>query len=107
MNNNPIGYTDPLGLETVIKSKDIVGGFGTHTFTEVRKKDKKNKIKRITFSGTRDKTKEGKLLGVKENYGPDYNLKKGDITSEIIIKPPKGMTQQQWDQAKIGSGLES
>ena len=95
--NNPVNYWDPYGLKVEVKSRDVLGGLGAHTWVEVTD----SKGDRCTFSGTDENGK----LGVKKNIPKDFSpTPKNPVTSSQEIKPPAGMTQDQWDEAVKKSG---
>ena len=93
--NNPIFYSDPLGLEVSACARNIAGiKPGVHTWTEVDDSEG-----RTTYSGTDVKPKDGNLDIVKDSPLDINPTKDNPITSKTIIPPPKGMTQEQWDKA--------
>ena len=95
--NNPVNWWDPYGLKVEVKSRDVLGGLGAHTWVEVTD----SKGDRCTFSGTDENGK----LGVKKNIPKDFSpTPKNPVTSSQEIKPPAGMTQDQWDEAVKKSG---
>ncbi|MBI1883895.1 MAG: RHS repeat-associated core domain-containing protein, partial [Chlamydiae bacterium] len=96
--SNPINWIDPWGLKTYVKSRDVkgLGGAAAHTWVEVHDCEG-----RSTYSGTDDNGK----LGVQKNYPPDYSpTKSNPPTSSREVRPPPGMSQEDWDRAVRESG---
>jgi hypothetical protein len=93
--NNSVNFVDPLGLEVAVATRPIIGGAGNHSFTEVADSSGVTR-----YSGTNERGRH-RDLGVRRDYPPDVNAR---INSRIVIPPPPGMTQTEWDAAVRSSG---
>lgn len=80
-----------------LKSSKAIGSFlgtGTHVWLEINTQDGR----KITFSGS----KMGDMLGVIKNYKRDYD--KPPHRGVIVIPPPEGVTENEWDDIIIEAG---
>lgn len=96
VNNNSVDTFDYLGLVVMIRSRSVSGtrGVGSHTFVAVRKNGKTT-----TYSGIKD---DNGNLGVRKDYPADEKAKES-----VVVPPPAGMTQEEWDDAVIQAGEDA
>ncbi|MEP5568882.1 MAG: RHS repeat-associated core domain-containing protein [Halioglobus sp.] len=95
---NSLINTDPFGLEVKVNARDVIGtaGFGAHTATTVTTGDGKS----VTYASY----KIGNKNRVVKNAASDHGPNRLPITDSVVIPPPVGMTQNQWDNAVIQAG---
>ena len=96
---NPVNYTDPMGLLVQIHSRYVKGlpGAGAHTYVTVT-----NKSNVTDTYGSYKNT-----LGFNEarkNDPTDHGPNSLPRTSTVTVPPPPGMTQEQWDNAVTRHG---
>ena len=98
VNLNSLINTDPFGLEVKVNARNVVGtaGLGAHTATTIKTSDGRV----VTYASY----KIGKKNRVVKNASSDHGPNRLPITDSIVIPPPVGMTQNQWDNAVIQSG---
>jgi len=98
--NAPIGFLDYLGLEVRVHARTAGGtyGAGVHTWVEVTDKDGN----KTTYSGT---APAGGKLGVEKDYNGDSG--KAGNKGNVVVPPPKGMTQDEWDEAVKKAGEDA
>lgn len=107
--NSPINQTDPLGLVVRIRNVDLVGGAATHSFVQVTHDNGSQNVV-TTYSGYADSIWEAfspfgtNPLIVEKNRGSDWLASFNGSTSSIVVPPPSGMTQGEWDNHVIASG---
>jgi uncharacterized protein RhaS with RHS repeats len=107
--NDPLNAWDPLGLEVYVNARRLQGfggNAGVHTFVEVNQKhrlcgDTKDTESRTTFGGYKD----GDKLAVRMN-DPSDAIGSAD-KGRILVPPPAGMTQSDWDQAVLNAGYRA
>jgi hypothetical protein len=73
---------------------DILGGLGAHTYTSITKSD--GFI--ATYSSHKDKGKNVVSRNHDSDTSPHLDY------GSVVIPPPLGMTQSQWDNAVIAQG---
>ena len=97
-NLNSLINTDPLGLEVKVNARDVIGtaGFGAHTATTVTTREGKT----VTFASYNIGGKNQVIRNATTDHGP----KRLPITDSVVIPPPEGMTQDQWDRSVIQAG---
>ena len=97
-NLNSLIHTDPFGLEVKINARDVIGtaGFGAHTATTITTSDGRS----VTYASYKIGSKNQVVKNATSDHGPN----RLPITDSIVIPPPVGMTQKQWDNAVIQAG---
>ena len=97
-NLNSLINTDPFGLEVKVNARNVIGtaGLGAHTATTITTDDGRS----VTYASY----KIGNKNRVVKNAASDHGPNRLPITDSIVIPPPVGMTQNQWDNAVIQAG---
>lgn len=95
---NSITNSDPSGLEVRVNSRDVIGtaGFGAHTATTVTTSNGDT----FTYASYLIDGKNKVIRNAPTDHGPN----RLPITDSVLIPPPMGMTQDQWDNAVIQAG---
>lgn len=95
---SPFVFTDPLGLEVVLTGRPVSGtaGLGAHSRTTVTKSDGSS----VTYSSH---NVNGKNV-VRKNHHTDHGPTRIPTSGlPVIVPPPPGMTQDEWDDAVIAA----
>jgi RHS repeat-associated protein len=96
---NPVGFVDPEGLEVRVNTRNVRGtgglSVGAHSVTTVIP----SKGSTVTYGSY---NVNGKNTVIK-NDPSDHGSQKDPVTDSIVIPPPAGMTQDQWDRAVISA----
>ncbi len=109
--NNPLLFIDPTGMKVVLYATELPGRSeyaklvkATHTFIAIKKDDGTVKA-RFSYGPQYDGPYPVFGLGgslVKYPTMDDKNVSEGkdkeNVKAEIIVSPPEGMTQEQFDQ---------
>ena len=97
-NLNSLIHTDPFGLEVKVNARDVIStaGFGAHTATTITTSDGRS----VTYASYKIGSKNQVVKNATSDHGPN----RLPITDSIVIPPPVGMTQKQWDNAVIQAG---
>lgn len=91
--NSPVNLFDPFGLTVTINSRAVhwTAGRGAHTSVNVTKSDG-------TSSTYSSYEADGKNE-IRKNDPNDHGPGKDPVTSSVVVPPPPGMTQDEWDNA--------
>ena len=96
--NNPYKYTDPDGREVKVVARPLrttaLGGLGAHTYTVVTQSNGTQ----TTFSSHNVNGQNVVSMNHSSDTSPHMNA------GSVVISPPEGMTQEQFDSAVIAQG---
>jgi len=94
---NPVRYIDPFGLVVTVNSRSVRGtfGLGAHTSVNITTSDGRS----VTYGSYNVDGFNSIIRNDPSDHGPNRD----PFTDSVIIPPPAGMTQTEWDEAVIQS----